>query len=212
MKNIFERNRAYARTELSCVADIEIKAFQDALVPFISSVKCRPDGAILRKFNCWNIPVFILEVHSSPYKYSVAKTADGVINQLRLLRCFDSTIDKCVGFTFPKFANGNSDNRSFVTKVTVSFKNYQFQIHLSPLRIQDVKKQIEVAVQATCTFHFENNPFLCFMRLSTQDIMEIMGIFKVELKQVQTRHSILLENLNSFFKFISPSPERESFK
>ena len=212
VKNIFERNRAYATTELSYVADIEIKAFQDALVPFISSVKCRPDGAVLRKFNCWNIPVFILEVHSSPYKYSVAKTADGVINQLRVLRCFDSTIDKCVGFTFPKFASGNSDNRSFVTKVTVSFKNCQFQIHLSPLRIEDVKKQIEVAVQATCTYRFENNPFLCFMRLSTQDIMEIMGTFKVELKQVRTRHAILLESRNSFFKFIPSAPERESFK
>ena len=88
----------------------------------------------------------------------------------------------------------------------VSFKNYQFQIHLSPLLIQNVKKQIEVAVQATCTFHFENNPFLCFVRLSTQDITEVMGTFKVELKQVQTRHSILLESLNSFFKFIPSTP------
>ena len=212
VKNIFERNYAYARTEFSYVADIEIKAFQDVLVPFMSSVKCRPDGAILRKFNCWNIPVFILEVHSSPYKHSVAKTADGLINQLRLLRCFDSNIDKCVGFTFPKFASGNSDNRSFVTKVTVSFKNCRFQIHLLPLLIQDVKKQIEVAVQATCTFNFKNNPFLCFMRFSTQDIMEIVGTFKVELKQAQARHSILLESPNSFFKFIPSTSERENFK
>ena len=49
MNNIFKQNRPYARTELSYVADIEIKTFQDALVSFISLVKCRPDGAVLQK-------------------------------------------------------------------------------------------------------------------------------------------------------------------
>jgi len=152
------------------------------LVPFISSIKCQPDGPILQKFNCWDIPVFILEVHLSPYKHSVAKMADGVISQLRLLRCFNTTIDKFVGFTFPKFASSNSHNRSFVTKVTVSFKNCQFEINLSTLSIQDVKKEIEVAVQVASTYRFERNPHFCFIRILTQDIME--EGFKVEVTQV----------------------------
>ena len=94
-------------------------------------------------------------MHSSPYKHSVAKTADGVINQLHILRCLDSSIEKYVGLTFPKFASGNSDNRSCVTKVTVSFKNYQFGVHLLPLLIQDVKQQIEIAVQAAFNYRFD---------------------------------------------------------
>ena len=85
--------------------------------------------------------------------------------------------------------------------------SYQFKIHLSPLLIQEVEKQIEVAVlvQVAYSFHFENNPFLCFIRLSMLDIMELMGTFKVEeLQQVQIRHSILLENQKSFLNSFHP--------
>ena len=39
VKKIFEQSHPYTRTNLSYVADIEIKAFQDALVPFNKSVK-----------------------------------------------------------------------------------------------------------------------------------------------------------------------------
>ena len=43
--------------------------------------------------------------------------------------------------------------------------------------------------------------------------MEVEGTFKVEeLKQVKTRHSILLENPQNYFKFISSMQHHENFK
>ena len=39
-----------------------------------------------------------------------------------------------------------------------------------------------------------------------------METFEVELKQVQNRHSILLENTNKFFKFIPSTPQHDNFK
>lgn len=62
----------YDGIKLSYSADIAVKAFEIALVPFLASVKNQPDGVVLRKFKQWNIPIFILEVHSSPYKLALS--------------------------------------------------------------------------------------------------------------------------------------------
>ena len=74
-------------------ADVEIKSLADGLVTFQSSLSNRPDGVVLRTFRCsqseWDLPLLVLEVHSSPYKNSVSQTAMDLIDQLRLLRCFD---------------------------------------------------------------------------------------------------------------------------
>jgi len=86
------------------------------------------------------------------FKHSVNKTAADVLDQLRLLRCFDNTITQCVGFTFPKFATDGNQNKSCVVKVTVSFKNFQFQICLSSLHISDVKREVEAEVLRTKNF------------------------------------------------------------
>ena len=205
VKSIFDNAYQYDGIKLSCTADIVVKAFENILVPFLASVKNRPDGVVLCEFKQWNVPIFILEVHSSPYKYSVAKTAVDVIDQLRLLRCFDANISKCVGFTFPKFSKDNIENKTCVTKVTVSFKDFKFCIHLSPLQISNVKSEIQEVVQGTKNFLFRYNPFLCFMRLSQKDKMEIAGTFCVhpsKVEQVETRHCIILKTDDTFWKYI----------
>ena len=150
-------------------------------------------------------------MHSSPYKHSVSQTVTDVIDQLRLFRCFDTSINKCVGFTFPKFASGNSENRTCVTKITVSFINCRFYIRLIPLLISEVKREIEIAVRGTTNFRFTFNPFLSFMRFSPQYIMEIADTFHVDVEQVRTRHSILLKSSDAFWKYIPSITEDRNY-
>ena len=91
---------------LSYTADIKLDAFDKGLIPFLSSLDNRPDGVVLgNKDKEWMLPLFILEIHSSPYKNTVSQTAADVIDQLRLLRCFNENIQECVGFTFPEVSN-----------------------------------------------------------------------------------------------------------
>lgn len=135
VKSFFERANVYMDATLSYSADIAVDAFEKGLVPFMSSLNNRPDGAVLCRFRGWDLPIFLLEAHSSPYKNSVSHTASNVLNQLRLLWCFNDTIKECVGFTFPKFPTDDSQNKSFITKVTVSFTNYTFVVHLTQVGI-----------------------------------------------------------------------------
>ena len=113
-------------------ADVKIDAFDKGLVPFLWSTGNRPDGVLLRSWSFdgteWKLPLLIVEVHSSPYRNTVSQTAVDVLDQLRLLRCFNANIAECVGFTFPKYPTTTASNDSFVTKVSVSYESFQFAI------------------------------------------------------------------------------------
>ena len=111
---------------------IIIGAFVQGLAPFMTSSSNRPDGAVLKKFREWHLPIFTLEMHSSPYKNSLSHATANVLDQFRLFCCFNATIKECVGFTFPKYPTDKSDNKSCVTKVTVSFIQHMFVIKLTP--------------------------------------------------------------------------------
>ena len=80
---------------------------------------------VIRTIKKWLLPIFILEMHSSPYKQMVAKTIVVLIDQLRLLRCF---INGLVGFAFPKY-----DTDTCVTTVTVSSTDFTFDVRFLPL-------------------------------------------------------------------------------
>ena len=55
---------------------------------------------ILRDFRCysedWKLPCFMSETHSSPYRDTVSQTAADVLDQFRLLYCFNPDILECV--------------------------------------------------------------------------------------------------------------------
>ena len=185
---------------LSYSADITIDVFAKVLAPFQSSLNNRPAGVVLRKFQGWDLPIFMLEVHSSPYKNSVSHTAADVLEQLRLLRCFNNTIKECVGFTFPNF-----NNKTCVTKVTVSFTDYKFVVRLTPLEISDVRMAIKAVVQSAMRFEARPYPVCCFIRLSPQEVREIAGAFGLgqqQLHQVEARHSLVLRSQDTFWKYV----------
>ena len=112
----------------------------------------------------WQLPIFCLEVdvHSSPYRNSVSKTAVDVLDQFRLLCCFNPNIPECVGFTFPKYSI-----ETFVTKVKVSFEDFTFVVRLFPLTIDNVEAEVKDALRSVLNYEF-SSPEFCFMRFHTK--------------------------------------------
>ena len=193
---------------LTFTSDLEIKSLSDALVPFRYSLKNRLDGAVLRTFHCdgreWKLPLFILEVHSDNYRNTVSQTAADLIDQLRLLRCFCRNIVQCVGFTFPKYPDlkASAPNKSCVTKVVVSFESFRFVVRLFPLDISDVKEEIKTALSEALKFSAEH-PQFCFLRLSDSDLQYVCDHLNVhKLHQHSSKHSIVLENGEVFWKHV----------
>ena len=204
--------------DVSYTADISIEAFKKGLLtPFLCSIDNRPDGVVLRSFTFdhieWKLPVVIIEVHSNPYVNTLLQTAAEVIDQFRLLRCFNANITECVGFTFPKYAGNGIQNKSCVTKVCVSFENYQFNIRLSPLAIEEVKEEIEATLKKAMEFCAQR-PFFSFIRLSDADIELAGTILKDNVSQVKSHFSILLVNVtnDTYYKHVTSMYERENLE
>lgn len=182
--------------QLTYTSDIVISALQEGLVPFRCSLKNQPDGVVLCEYQRWKLPLFCLEVHSSPYRNSVSKTAVDVLDQFRLLRCFNPDIPECVGFTFPKYSD-----KTFVTKVKVSFEKFTFAVRLFPLAIDNVKAEVTNALRSALSFEF-SSPQFCFMRFSRKDIDNVQNELRVMVAQHPTRHSVLLKSDKFFWKCV----------
>ena len=200
---------------LTLMADLEVRSLAEGIVAFTSSLNNCPDGVVLRTFQCcgkeWKLPLFILEVHSDVYKNSVAKTAMDVLDQLRLLRCFDRNIVQCIGFTFPKYPQGSKNNKACVTKVMVSFESFRFVVRMFPLNVSSVQKEIEAALRSALEFHADRDPQFCFLRLSDSEMGILRDTLKVRsLMQHPTKHSILLKAGQTFWKCIPQANEKEN--
>ena len=81
----------------------------------------------------------MLEVHSSLYENTVAKSVANLIDQLRLLRCFYPELYEVSGFVFPKLPKENADgsvisNLTCVTQVKVLWDNFRFKVKFRVLK------------------------------------------------------------------------------
>ena len=63
------------------------------------------------------VPVLVIEVHSSPYENSLRKLSYVLVEQLRLLKNADKSINEVCGFCFPK---SSEDSCVCLTSVTWS--------------------------------------------------------------------------------------------
>lgn len=208
VKSLIDNSRRSDTAALSYTANVAVKAMQDGLVSFMYSTRNRPDGVLLRSFQCngkeWQLPLLILEEHFSPYKNTVSQTAADVLEQFRLLRCFNPNIRECVGFTFPKYATTESTHKTCVTKVTVGFEDFQFVIRLTPLAKDEVQNEIQGACKAALKFQ-ASYPEFSFLRLSTAEMSIAFEAFGVnDIEQHPSKHSIVLKSVSAkkFFKCI----------
>ena len=95
---------------------------------FLPELHCtmvqHPDVAIVRK--CDQLTLLPVEVHSSPFSYSINKCVLGVIDLLRLHRAHDRDVSRCCGFVFPKLPGVKLKNKQCVVMVQVKWENLTF--------------------------------------------------------------------------------------
>ena len=166
-----------------------------ALAPFHSTRLIKPDVCVVTS---GTIPVFTVdvEVYSETYEQTVKKAVLGAIAHLRLLRARNSQAESCIAFAFP----GNMQRqKSFVTKVTVSFVNFGFQYTFLPLGKNDVKPAIgEILRQDWSTF-YGTPDFSYFIHLSQEEC----DVFESGAVQVNSFTSLVIRNRDStkYWKF-----------
>ena len=196
-----------ASQNLTYTAYVEVRSLDEGLMAFKLPLSIRPSGVVLHTFQCrgkeWKLPLFIIEVHSGDYKNSVSKTTMELIDQLRLLCCFDRNISQCIGFTFPKYPRGSKNNKTCLTKVAVSFEYFQFVVRMFPINISSVQEEIEVALKSVLEFHADQDPQFCFFRLSESEMGILRDTLNVQhIIQYPTKHSMLFKADQTFWKHI----------
>ena len=203
------------KQDLQFTEDTALAAFRAGLVPFLASTDNRPACAVLKHFHLrkeWKLPVLVAEVHSSgPYVNSLSKTVADLIDQLRLLRCFNSeAIDKCVGFTFPTYPTEEKQFLECVTVVTVMFKDFRFCVSMQKLSINQVQSTVSQALANASNFH-AYEPSFCFIRFNKGELEKIATILSSrDVKQIASKHSILILSNNCYWKYIPQVYEREN--
>ena len=159
----------------------------------------------------WNcVSAILCEIYSSPMENTVAKLFAILIDLLRYIRHFNSSITSWVGFTFPM--DKVNDTNNYACRVEVVWKECKFVCNVACLKKENIKKavqktfakQIELVkrlqIPVSSTEHF-------LVPLSEEDLEFISGKLSTNydgtttLTQVKSKFSILLTNGNYYFKF-----------
>ena len=179
-----------------------ISKIDKLLASITASTIFKPDVAIL-----WNfVPAILFEINSSSMSKTITKLFTNLMDLLRYIRHFDTSITSWIGFTFPKDEADSTNN--FACKVEVVWDECKFVCNVTSLTMEMIKemvqetfgKQIQLAQQLKINPSPE--PFL--VPLSKQDLDFIQGKLKdyacTTLKQVKSKFSILLTNGTYYFK------------
>ena len=190
-------------SDVVVAVDKGLDVFQH-LRPFLESVENQPDVVLLKD----GLPLLIVEVQSGLFRHSVSKTVVGVIDQFRLLRNFRPDIHHCIGFTFPEYKE-----KECVAKVHIEWKDLSFHINYTPLTSAvDVLHEVSQAI--TESLNAITNRLACdhrfFIRLSNAELKLVSRSIHEDIKcQVPSRHSIVLQGKNHFWKYNPNTDERE---
>ena len=186
-------------------ADKIVSAFNEMRKPFAFPTNNRPGGAVLREFDDFELPILLLEVHCSHlYKHLVSKMAVNLISQFRLLRNFSPNHQECAGFVFPKYGT-----KSTVTRVSVCFENFRFVIRLTPVSIDLVMRQVQLAVKNALEFRGTDPPNgLYFVRFSDEELKTAGMRLGLEVTQCPTPHSIILRSIDKYYFKVHSTFER----
>ena len=185
----------------------EVKAFQ-MLQPFTSSVKIKPDVAIV----CHNLPVMGFDVHSSKYNDTLAKCAANTIDQLRLFRSLTKPVlNKISNFVFPK-----EGVKEWVTKVDVEWVNMKFQVQFTCLDKEDVEPQVHEILTSQHDIVSrigpinENESDLDFVTLGNNDLELLekeLDVPHKKLKQIHSTFSVIVESDDFVYKIMPRDQE-----
>jgi len=167
--------------------------------PFLTGSDARPDAfveIILKHADDYDvqIPILIAEVFSNTYDHTLAKLAFLLMNQLRLFRHIDTSINRCSGFVFPR-----QKEETFVTKVNVIWgEKFCFEFELAALKEDEVENAIKtVAIENFRNIKDCTVPSIRYcMRLSQSDL----GKFGTDSVQVPSLNNVIVCNQSYYFK------------
>ena len=171
----------------------------EKLYPLYVTTDQRPDLTVSRKVD--NLPLILVEVHSSPFAATVRKTILGVTDQLRLYRTYDANITSCVGFVFPK-----KNLEQCVVTVAVTWEKLCFRYTLTPIdEIETVRGTIEYELRAATKSapslsHSLNQELQFLVPLSQEDLRLFGDGAKGSTVQLPSRASILVRHGMDYFK------------
>ncbi len=169
------------------------------LTPLFSSVKIRPDVGIYDL----DVPLMMLEVHSSPYNETLDKLAWDLLEQLRWLRNCDPKITEWSGFCFPKHG---ADSCVSQMDITWDETEMNFAIDYVPVEKSRVRKAIKDTHCDLVKKHIFKVPdeILYGIPLSRLDMH-----FGTNAFQVPSNHSIVVSSDHCIYKMI-PDPKEEA--
>ena len=174
----------------------EVPGFEK-LYPLYVTTDQRPDLTVSGKTD--NLPLILVEVHSSPFAATVNKTILGVTDQLRLYRTYDASITRCVGFAFPK-----KDVKQCVVIVSVTWEKLRFSYTLTPIEeIDSVRGTIErelCAATKSAPSPSLNQELRFLVPLSQEDLGLFGGGANGSPVQLPSRASILVRHGMDYFK------------
>ena len=171
----------------------------EKLYPLYVTTDQRPDLTVSRKAD--DLPLILVEVHTSPFAATVLKTILGVTDQLRLYRTYDANITRCVGFAFPK-----KDLKQCVVIVAVTWEKLCFRYTLTPIdEIETVRGTIEYELRAATKSapslsHSLHQELKFLVPLSQEDLRLFGDGAKGSPVQLPSRASILVRHGMDYFK------------
>ena len=201
-----QRGRDNPESYYYCVDNAYVSVIEQLLVSITASNRYKSDVAIL--WNC--VSAVLCEINSSPMENTVAKLFANLIDLLRYIRHFNSSITSWVGFTFPK--DKVNDTNNYACRVEVVWKECKFVCNVACLKKENIKKAVQktfaeqiklvkrLQIPVSSTEHF-------LVPLSDEDLEFISGKLgaiydgTTTLTQVKSKFSILLTNGNYYFKF-----------
>ena len=174
------------------------------LYPLYCSTDQRPDLTVSRKAD--NLPLILVEVHSSPFTATVKKTILGVTDQLRLYRTHDANITHCVGFAFPK-----QQVHQCVVMVSVTWERMGFKCTLTPIEKSECVSDI-IATKLRTATEAAPSPGLSqdlrfLVPLSPEDLRLFCDGANGSPVQLPSRASVLVRHGMDYFK--SPADIKE---
>jgi hypothetical protein len=177
----------------------EVAGFEK-LYPLYVTTDQRPDLNVFRETD--DLPLILVEVHSSPFAATVNKTILGVTDQLRLYRTHDASSTHCVGFAFPK-----QQVHQCVIMVSVMWERMGFYYALTPIEKSEFVRGIIATELRTAT---EAAPLRFLVPLSRGDLLLFCDGANGSPVQLPSRASILVRHGMDYFK--SPAYLQECYQ
>ena len=180
------------------------------LPAFECSTLQRPDVSYMTTLDGGHkVAILLVEVHSGTGPNDYLKTAKkltiGLVTQLRYLRRL-SNINQVIGFNFP-----SNDERTFVTKVVVSWEKLTFFYGFTCLKLNEVSQELQLAIlcnEKSCLPILPRRlPDYVSIRLTEMELEQLSDFSPGPFVQEEgSRYVLIFASEDSYYKYNHRNP------